>query len=46
MQEASYAGDPERIRELTQRYRERKAALEALYREWSAVVDELQKLPA
>ena len=46
LQEASYAGDPERIRELTQRYRERKAALEALYREWSAVVDELQKLPA
>jgi ATP-binding cassette subfamily F protein 3 len=46
LQEASYAGDPERIRLLTREYQERKAALEALYQEWNAVVDELQKLPA
>jgi ATP-binding cassette subfamily F protein 3 len=46
LQEASYAGDPERIRLLTREYQERRAALEALYQEWNAVVDELQKLPA
>ena len=46
LQDASYAGDSERIRELTREYQERTEALERLYQEWNAVVDELQKLPA
>jgi ABC-type sulfate/molybdate transport systems ATPase subunit len=44
LESASYAGDHERIRELTRAYQECKASLEELYREWAAVAEELQRL--
>lgn len=44
LEAASYDGDHRRIRELTRNYQERKADLEELYREWTTLMEELQRL--
>jgi ATP-binding cassette subfamily F protein 3 len=42
LESASYAGDPERIREASRAYQQKKTELEEIYREWNAVVEELE----
>ena len=44
LESASYAGDPERIREASREYQQKKSELEELYREWNAIVEQLERL--
>lgn len=44
LQEASYAQDHVRIRELTQLYEKQRSSREELYRQWAAVAEELEGL--
>ncbi len=43
LQEASYAQDHERLRELNKQYQEAKTRLDVMYREWTAIMEELQR---
>ena len=44
LEEASYAGDAERIRRLSEAHRDAQRELEARYREWHEIAEELERL--